>query len=258
MLDFLDEEKKWGSTCFSKDMEEEEYSRNIIGSTWGMHIVESGKLMYNPSKIFTKEKTMSFAGIIFYNNRIIGFSDSKGSKINSEGIESENTERPLVKKMFWNCKFLTVFTGQDEYIVSGNKKLTLEELVPEMIKKCTTPYKLGTSLYRFLRKNNIGDIVMPTTMVAGFHDPETWVPVCLIGNFTPERYDFRIISMDENDVKAYFAGEPRFSKYFSGTPYLQSPDEYVIQSELENAFEKLSPYMSYCSVGGPWVIQELK
>lgn len=71
---------------------------------------------------------MSFVGLLFSKEGIIGFGDSKTSVSNATGLE-EDYQRGHIQKVFTSSKFIVATHGFNQVITSDNKILNIEDII---------------------------------------------------------------------------------------------------------------------------------
>lgn len=212
-------------------------------------------LNYTKDKEF---KNMSFGGIIYFEQNIIGFADQKSTMMVAPGWYEEDVYRPRTQKLFWNKDFIIAFLGTNCFHTSENgvlKRNYVEDWIKNNIGSCKTPMELCQKLYSYFKTIQLSRFDAIIAYAGYYADEGETRPVCCSAEINPIACKIEIAEVLV--PHANYGGVNEFNHYFAANESsFITDDTNKILCSLKEAETKISPGIRYCAAGGAWTVRK--
>lgn len=193
---------------------------------------------------------MSFVGLHLVDDGIIGFADSKTTRVFDDGSMMEDIKRGRIKKVFKNSKFICVTHGNNELFSTSNQ-MNIEEYIQEEMKE-KTYREFFDELYDKLLMDMpvVNDGKYNFIIGTKDYDKTYHIIECIID------VDNRDIRYHKHyEKQAYFAGEKRYVETYKqiyNYPYLDIYEySKMIEKSVVKMIELFDLFPGYNTVGIP-------
>lgn len=193
---------------------------------------------------------MSFVGLHNTMEGIIGFADSKATKIFNDNHYEEDIQRGKIRKIFINSKFICVTHGNNE-LFSFNNKISIEDYFIEYLKDETYTDFFRMLFNRLLKdspeyNNGVYEFIIGSKDSMGYYIVKLTIDV-----------NNEIMKYSEPDYKkrVYYAGEDKYVRIYDLLKmYIDFPIirySQVIEKQVNLMIELFDTEIEYNSVGKP-------
>lgn len=205
----------------------------------------------------TKEKGrrehMSFVGLTFFKDRIIGYGDTKGSCF-IDGKLQEDKERGKIPKVFTTKDFIICTYGINSFEVVGDKtgEIFIENWLEDNIGKVNYPEDLVKRLHEYLLKEeNLLALNEQLHFIAGYIEMGQRVLVRASVNKMELSIKREYVTIP---LFAY-GGNDAYVQYFNKDTIQLMSDEEDIKKNIERAVKKFDRELPYNPVGGDIIVK---
>lgn len=205
----------------------------------------------------TKEKGrrehMSFVGLTFFKDHIIGYGDTKSSRFVG-GAFQDDKKRQRVPKIFKTRDYIVCTYDINSFKTVGedSKEIFIEDWLKENMNEVTYPEDLFKRFHDYLMKHeNLLALNEYVRFFAGYIEMGQRV------------YVKAVINKMELSIKRQYVVEPfpvygganEYVEYFNKNPMLLMSNEQDIKENIKQAVDKFDEELPYNSVGGDIIVK---
>lgn len=204
--------------------------------------------MAKASDTSERKTTMSFVGLVLCEDGILGFGDSKGSKLDEMGNLQYAKERGCLTKVFKNEHFILAASNHNQFLTATNRWINLEDWMAKHIPQLPTQYELLTALLEDMRGNINNQQYNFQFLIGAKNENGYYVQHAIIENN-------RLIFESRNWNKDIYSSGHSFYcsrvNALSYTPFTVEAGQTNIPERIERLIRDADRYDSYNPVGLP-------
>lgn len=199
------------------------------------------------------KQDMSFVGLTFKNDRIIGYADTKGTQFKDDQPKYDS-KRERISKIFKTEKFILATYGANSFIMNEGI-VFLEDWIAQNINDVEYPEDLIKKLYDYLfRKESMMGKDDTIFFIAGYEQRGVKIGIYASVNKTKLSIDRKYI----NDLDTVYGGANEYVQYFDNRIFALVGDEEQIKKNIEEAVCMFDEKLSYNPVGGKIMVETWK
>ena len=199
------------------------------------------------------KQNMSFVGLTFKNDRIIGYADTKGTQFKDDQPEYDS-KRERIPKIFKTEKFILATYGANSFIMNEGI-VFLEDWIAQNINDVEYPEDLIKKLYDYLfRKESMMGKDDTIFFIAGYEQRGVKIGIYASVNKTELSINRKYI----NDLDTLYGGANEYVQYFDNRIFALVGDEEQIKKNIEEAVCMFDEKLPYNPVGGEIMVETWK